>query len=393
MQLRAPAAILAGTVLAVLLLRLTFVRSDADSHLARRTWAGHPAVLTTTTMREVGLAAAAGANPSAATLQQLQSLVNKAPLSPEPFLVEGALAEKRGDLTRANQLYREARRRDPRSVAAHYLLTDLYLRTGCTEDGFRELAELSRLVPTATIQLAPAIAKFSHASGAADQLRRMFRSNSQLEQPVLAVLAQDPANADLILSVATETRTASGPAPAWQETLLDGMVTRGQYPKAFAVWSRLVGSNNTKGRGLFNPSFQPNNDPPPFNWSFSATDAGVAEPENGGLRILFYGRENARLAKQTLLLAPGRYRLAMQVTMDSGDARALGWSIQCLPSKTKILDLPLSRTGGSGTAADEFEVPAQACAAQQIELDGASEDSPATVDVRIGPLTLQRTGA
>lgn len=392
MKPRGLVAIIAGTVLAVLLLRLTIVRADPESHFAQQWSPDHPAVLAASAMRDVGLAAAARTNPTIATSQQLQSLVRKAPLSVQPFLVEGAVAEKQGNLRHADQLYREARRRDPRSIAAHYLLTDLYLRTGQTEAGIRELAELSRLVPSATIQLAPAIAKFSHSSGAADQLRRMFRSNPYLEQPVLAVLAQDPANAELILSSATEIRTSSGPPPGWQETLLDGMVAQGQYQQAFVTWSRLVGLTNTNARGLFNPAFQPNNAPPPFNWSFSATDAGVAEPENGSLRVLFYGRENASLAKQTLLLQPGRYRLGMQVTSDSGDRRALDWSVQCLPAKTKILDLPLSRTDGSGMGAGEFEVPAQGCPAQQIELDGTSEDSPSTVDLRIGQLALQRTG-
>lgn len=392
MQLRGAAAIFAGTVLAILLFRLTIVRANPESQWAQQIWAGHPSVLTTTSMREVGLAASAGHNPSDATEHKIYQLARKAPLAAEPFLVEGALAEKRGELTAAGQLYREASRRDPRSVAAHYLLTDLDLRTGRTEDGIRELAELSRLVPTATSQLAPAIAQFAHSPGAADQLRNMFKSNPLLEQPVLSVLAEDPSNADLILSVATRTRSATGTPPNWQEKLLDGMVAKGQYSQALATWSRLVDGGDKSVAGLFNPAFHPSDAPPPFNWSYGATEAGVAEPENGSLQILFYGRENASLAQQTLLLPPGRYRLAVPVTAASGDPRTLAWSIDCLPGKSKILDLPLSQNGGSGTVTGEFEIPAQGCSAQQIELDGTGEDSPTTVDLRIGPLALQRTG-
>jgi hypothetical protein len=391
MRLRGAAAIFAGLVLAALLLRLTIGRADPESRWAQRIWAGHPSVLTATSMREVGLAAAAGRNPSSATLHKIYQLMLKAPLAVEPFLVQGALAEKRGEFAVASQLYREASRRDPRSVAAHYLLTDLYLRTGRTEDGIRELADLSRLVPAATLQLAPAIAKFSHSPGAADQLRNIFASDPLLEQPVLSVLAEDPSNADLILSV-TRTRSAAEPPFDWEEKLLDGMVAQGQYAQAFATWSRLAGSGAGGGVGLFNPAFRPSNAPPPFNWSYGATDAGVAEPENGSLRILFYGRENMSLAQQTLILPPGRYRLAVPVTTASGDSRTLAWSINCLPGKSRILTLPLSQNGGSGMITGEFEVPAQGCGAQQIELDGAAEDSPTTVDLRIGPLTLQGTG-
>ena len=338
------------------------------------------------------MAAAAGVNPPKATLEKIKQLARESPLSAEPFLVAGALAEKRGALEPAGQLYQEAVRRDPRSLAAHYLLADLDLRTGQTEGGIRELAELSRLAPATSVQLVPAVAKFSHSPGAADQVRRMFRSNPALEEPVLSVLAQDPANAEFILSVATRTPERSGPSPAWREILLDGMIAKGQYTQAFAIWSRLTGSSSTNGTGLFNPAFRPSNDPPPFNWSFSATDAGVAEPENGSLRVLFYGRDNTSLAKQIMLLPAGRYRLAMPVTANSGDPHAIGWSIECLPAKTGILQLPLSRIRGSEMVAAEFEVPAQGCEAQQIELDGVSEESPATVDLQIGPLTLQRMG-
>jgi tetratricopeptide (TPR) repeat protein len=393
MRLRGAAAIFAGTVLAVLLLRLTIDRADPESHWAQQIWANHPTALTAASMREVGLAASAGHNPSSATLLKIDQLAREAPLALEPFLVKGALAEKRGELTVAAQLYREASQRDPRSVAAHYLLTDLYLRTGRTEEGIRELAELSRLVPTATSQLAPAIAKFSHSPGAADQLRNIFESNPLLEQPVLSILAEDPSNADLILSVATKSWSATEPPPDWEQKLLNGMVAQGQYAQAFATWSYLTGSGEKGSAGLFNPAFRPSNAPPPFNWNYGGTDAGVAEPGNGSLQILFYGRENATLAQQTLLLSPGKYRLAVPVAAASGDPRALAWSIDCLPSKSKILNLPLSQNGGPGTVTGEFEVPAQGCNAQQIELDGTGEDSPTTVDLWIGPLTLQRAGS
>jgi hypothetical protein len=158
------------------------------------------------------------------------------------------------------------------------------------------------------------------------------------------------------------------------------------------VWSRITGQK-VEGSGVFNPAFRRTNAPPPFNWNYPATDAGVAEPENGGLRILFYDRENANLAQQIIILPPGRYLLTVPLATNSGNPQTLAWSIQCLPGKSKILNLPLSPRGGSGTVAGEFDVPAQGCAAQQIELDGNAEDSPTTADVQIGPLTLHRIGA
>lgn len=389
-RLRGFAALGIGIILAFLLLRLALVQADPESPLARGLWPEHPAVLTATSMRQVGLAAAKGANPPAIALADLQRLMREAPLAVEPFLVQGAIAEKQGRFGRAAELYREALRRDPRSIAGHYLLTDLDLRTGETAEGIAGLAELSRLVPASSAQLAPAIAQFARSPGAATQLRRIFRSNPLLEQPVLALLAGDPANADLILSVASQPNGGSGAAPAWQQKLLDAMVAQGQYRAAYSVWTKIAG-NSGSGGGLFNPGFRRIDAPPPFNWNFASSDAGVAESENGSLRILFYGRDNAALARQVLLLPPGGYRLAAPVTISSGTAGALAWSVTCLATKKQILNLALPG-GGSTTVTGAFEIPAQGCEAQQIELDGLMEESPQTSDLRIGSLTLQRTG-
>lgn len=392
MRTSAVAASLVGIVLAVLLLRLAIVRADPESHWARQVSPEHPSVLAATAMREVGVAAAQRAIPSNLTLKRIRELAHNEPLSVYPFLVEGAIAEKEGALNRAEQLYGAALRLQPRSAAAHYLLTDLYLRTGDTANGMREIAELSRLVPGGSVQLVPALAQFARSPGAADQLRRIFASDPQLEQPVLSSLAADPANAELILSVAN--RTGSGPgeaAPEWEEKLLDAMIAQGSYEKAYAIWTKITGNRN--GAGLFNPAFRQTNAPPPFNWSFVSAQAGVAEPENGSLRILFYGRNNATLARQILLLPPGHYRLTVSVAAASGNAGTLAWAIICLPDRKQIFNLPLSGNGETQTLAGEFEIPTAGCGAQQIELDGTMEDSPETADLRIGALSLQRTGA
>lgn len=388
------AAGLLGSVLAVLLLRLAIAQSDPESGWARRAWPQYPAVLTATAMREVGVAAASGAEPASTTQQRLQQLEREAPLAADPFLVEGALFDKQAAAVKAEILYREALRRQPRSVAGHYLIADLYLRTGRISDGMREMAELARLMPASSIQLVPALAQFARSPGAADQLRQIFRSNPELEQPVLDALAADPSNADLILSVATRRGASStGAAPEWEEKLLDGIVAQGNYPKAYAIWSRLAGVPAGPPAGLFNPAFNRVAAPAPFNWSFDSTGAGVAEPENGSLRVLFYGRESVTLAGETVLLPPGRYHLKLAVNSASGTSGALAWSVICLPSKTRALDLPLPGTVGSQTLAADFIIAPRGCHAQQVELDGALEDSPQTSDLRISALELRKVGS
>src|SRR6187397_2157029 len=60
-----------------------------------------PDALTATAMVDIGRAAATSSAPDRLTFDRLQLAAAAAPLEPEPFLVQGALAEREGDLARA----------------------------------------------------------------------------------------------------------------------------------------------------------------------------------------------------------------------------------------------------------------------------------------------------
>jgi hypothetical protein len=123
---------------------------------------------------------------------------------------------------------------------------------------------------------------------------------------------------------------------------------------------------------VFNPRFRPGGPPPPFNWRYSSGSAGVAEPQTGGgLRVLHYGREDAVLVEQLLLLGPGRHRLRQNA---DGPTPNLQWSLSCLPS------------GGTQDGPD-FTVSAS-CPAQQLQMRGTGADTAATTDVLIRSVTL-----
>ena len=253
----------------------------------------------------------------------------------------------------------------------------------------RDRTESFRLVAGATgdgvmrAQFAPALATFAHAPGAVPQLRRFFRSSPEFEPLVLDALANDAGNADLILTLASP---AGGSPQPWQAKIVGALVDKRQYAKAIAVWRRVAGVSGG-GSGLLNPGFEDIGAPPPFNWSF-ATRGGVAEPAgNGRLDIIYYGREDAVLAQQMLLLSPGQYRLGLEVSGQAGDGSGVAWSVSCLPENKVIFSLPLKR--GQRGAAGVFAVP-QGCPAQRLELLGTIGEFPQSIDFSIGGLRLQR---
>lgn len=380
-----------ATLLAVEVARLTAAQGLVDSRpeLAARLAPNAPAVLDATAMAGVGAAAAAGRLPDERTMAHLNELARVAPLDSRPLLVEAAIAQKEGDLRRAEQLLIEARRRDPRSTAARYLLSDVWLRQGRIADGLSELAVLSRLFRGSAMQLVPALSSYAKTPGAARELRQVLSSNPQLKVPLLNALAADPANARLIQELNEGTaRKPSEPPPAWQGVLLEGMIRNGEYGQAQAYWRQLSGVAESHKPLLFNGEFRKLAAPPPFNWRFTSTGAGFAEPGDGSMRVLHYGREAVSLASQLLLLRPGNYRFSVAVQGDAAPG-ALAWTISCVPSRKSLLQMVVGRSGGQTAS---FAVPAD-CPAQRLELLGRASEMPEESDVRLGPASIERIGA
>lgn len=378
-------------LLAAEVARLTVASAVADENPERATGLAPsaPAALVSIAMRQVGEAAAKGGNPDETTFLQLRAVAASDPLRTEPFLVEAAMAERAGEYDRAKQLLLQARSRDPRSPATRYLYADTAVRQGSVLEGLQEMAVLSRLVPAASVQLVPALAQFAQTPGSHAKLAAILAQNPQLKYPLLAALATNPDNADLILTLAgPPAAKPDNDTLAWEARLLRGMIARGDYQRAYDLWRHFALLPAGAQPLLFNGDFRDVAAPEPFNWNYSGSSAGVAEPDSGSLSVLYYGRDDAVLAGQMLLLPPGSYRFESPI---SGKivAGALSWTIACVGAKTSLMDLSL---GGASAQSGTFSVPAEGCPAQRLVLNGHQEDSPEDSNVRIGPASIERIG-
>ena len=354
--------------------------------IAPRLWPGHPTVLTNWTMAEIGAHAARGQKPPPETLRKVETISNKAPLAVEPFLVEGALAQVEGRQEHAERLFLAARMRDPRSAAARYFLADRYLRTMRVSQALDEIAALSQLYIEARAQFGPALATFAKMPGGVPQLRRFFRTSPELEPFVLEHLSTDARNADLVLALwGRRPVDSKAPPPTWQGTLVRKLIDQGQFNKAYATWRLFSGVDRGAGT-IFNPGFHKMPAPPPFNWDFSAT-GGVVEPAPGDrLQVIYYGRQDAVLAEQLIMLAPGRYQLAMEISGPLGDAGEIGWALSCVPRAEVIFRLPINRKGRIGNS---FSVP-QNCPVQSLRLMAIPGPFPQSQEFTIGRLSLTK---
>jgi hypothetical protein len=277
----------------------------------------------------------------------------------------------------------DARWRDPRSPAARYLLADVWFREDKVTEALGEIAVLSRLIPGSAVGLAPALAEYARTPNARERLAPVLARNPQLKVPLLTALAGDPANADLVLALAGDDARSSDPEMrVWQSRLLDGFLGQGKYGQAYSLWRKMVADPIQGQRLLFNGNFRQLAAPPPFNWDFYSGSAGVTEATDGHLRIMFYGRESAILASQTLLLPAGRYRLQAPLS-GTAPRRTLLWTLTCLPGSEELASI--DATSGAGS----FTVPPK-CEAQGLRLVGQIEDMPIDSDVVVGPVLIER---
>jgi hypothetical protein len=354
--------------------------------IAPRVWPSHPTLLTNRTMAEIGAHAARGQTPPPETLREVDVIADKAPLAAEPYLIKGALAQVAGRQDYAERLFLAARLRDPRSAAARYFLADRYLRTNRIAPALAEIAALSRLYVEARAQFGPALATFAKMSGGVPQLRRFFRTSPELEPFVLSDLAMDARNADLVLALwGKRPVDPKAPPPDWQGRLIRKLIEQGQFAKAYATWRLVAGVDRGAGT-IFNPGFRKMPAPPPFNWDFSAT-GGVAEPGPGDrLQVIYYGRQDAVLAEQLLMLAPGRYQLGMDISGPLGDGGELAWTLSCVPRPEPIFRLLINRRG---RIAGKFSVP-QNCPVQSFRLTALPGPFPQSQEFAVGGLGLIR---
>ncbi|WP_458388853.1 hypothetical protein [Sphingomonas sp. F9_3S_D5_B_2] len=364
-------------------MRNAFVAQYAETRPQRAlaAWHSNPRAELWASLTQIAAATRAQQQVRPDVLEDVRDAARKAPLAAEPFLVRGVQARVAGDESLAARAFLAAELRDGRSVPARYFLADHYLRTGDAPRGLREVAVLARMIPDGIAALSPYVATYARESRNLPELHALFRSDPQIEDATLGVLATDPANSDLILQLATPRRT--GQARPWADRLLLALVKSGDYAKAADVWTSVAQVKRAPGALIYDTAFKDAAAPAPFNWTLTASAAGLAERQGGGrLHVLYYAQEDGVLATQLLRLAPGKYRIAMQVSGQAGGT--LGWTVTCANAQTPLLGVRLAPRINSS-----FEVPA-GCTAQWLQLAGTAPELPQSVDVTISGLRLTR---
>jgi hypothetical protein len=377
---------LVAVMLAVVVVRNAAVDAlyEARPDAAARVWPRHPAIEASRTMIGIARAAAARRAVDPNVFLDMVDAARKAPLMPEPFLVRGVQAQVAGKPDVAEQAFRAAEQRDPRSLPAHYFLAEQYFRSGNASRGLAEVAMLVNLAPNGVGSAAPFVASYARDRTHWPSLRSIFRRNPAVEDATLIALAADPANTEIVRALASPDRTTA--ASPWLPVLLGSLTTAGQYGRAKAVWSWAARVGSDASALLFDADFSRPKLPPPFNWALTSSTVGLAERQPGSrLHVMFYGQEDGVLARQLLVLPAGAYRMSLRLVGDPAQVRAISWSLKCANAQEAAAAVRLDVAAARGWA---FNVPAN-CPAQWLELSGRSSDLSQESDFAITGLRLE----
>jgi hypothetical protein len=330
-----------------------------------------------------------------AAIQSLQ----KNPLAEEPFLVASIEALKRGDEREAQLLLTEVRKRNPRSRIGRILLLDRHLRAKRVQQAAIEITGIGRLMPASKDVLVPELARFAADPKTRPALAAVLDTNQDMKRKLLEHLAGNGTDPDLVLELAGNlgVGTRPGDAPHWQNLLLTRLVDKGDLTEARQLWRRFAGASPPKvDQPVYDPGFQRLPGPAPFNWQFTSSPAGVAEPtKDQALQVEYYGRVDADFASQLLTLQPGQYQIAFRATGDSPEKGSrLSWRLVCQPSKVEVAAVPIGELSYAPKAiSSRFAVPRVGCAGQWLRLVGTPAEFPTAQSVTIRDLEIRKAGA
>ena len=381
-------AILVALVIAAQVVRNAAVEdlSPLRPEKAARLWATHPAVEISLGLAQIGRSARARHPVDAQTFAMIDDAAVKSPLSSEPYLVRGVQENLAGDREAASRAFVAAQWRDPRSLPAAYFLADYYFRSGRVLLGLEQTTLLARLSPGGAMAVAPFVAAYARNPSNWPQMRSLFRSQEGFEDQVLTVLARDPANTGAILALADPAHRR--PNSPWLPTLLQSLVSSGDYARARSIWSS-VGGGNAGGQLIYDSTFSNPAASTPFNWALASSTIGLAERQAGKrLHVIFYGNDDGVLASELLVLPQGSYRMQMQIVGAPVHPETLHWSVRCDKAEDPISTAAVADVASRGW---DFQVPAN-CPAQWLELSGRSGDISQQSEVVITGLTLSPAG-
>lgn len=331
-----------------------------------------------------------------------------APFNARALRVRGLAAARTGATEQADQLLTLAGNWSLRDDPAHAWLVERRLRQGSYGSAFAHADTLARrrrdlheqvfnLFSTAAIQDPRALPPLVRLLAANPPWRPAYLGSVQRREGADALL--------MSLGIALQSTPSPLSDPELSRIYRSWSLER-RYPAIRALRAAL--ERPSPDPAVQNGDFATpsENQSPPFNWTLGTAAGLMAEiveddlqPGNLALRVSSNGYRQTTIARQLLLLVPGRYQLSGRYRPENVSVTAFEWSIRCVEGAPPLIIVRLPRADsepGRWTAfASELTVP-NGCTAQHLLLQPRVYDrqAPLTVwfdDISIAPAAASQS--
>lgn len=339
--------------------------------------------------------------PSAADLAFASQIAVRQPLAALPYFIVGATRGADG-VQNARALNALALQRDPRlrpawawRVADRAKANDVSATTSA-------LIRLAVLSPDAG-PVWSMIAQLSADPAARKEIKAEIKRGAPWRDGYLATLSASAVDRAIVFEMlesagkhAPVTNVAPPPGtPDDRRAFLAQMITQRDYQRAYLAWVQWLPTASQAAVGhVFDGDFKGAAALPPFTWELADGAGGTAaiDPASG-LSIDYSGSDGAILAKQMVLLQPGRYRLVTQAKFEpvsnENGAAPLSWTLTCVTEGTVLNELAVPFDGNTKRVASApFEIPA-GCDAQSLSLKVNSADFAKRLSGAVRSVTLE----
>src|SRR5262245_57843057 len=248
------------------------------------------------------------------------------PVDSRALSLLGLVAERKGDLARAEALMSLAAARSWRNFAPHVWLFAQAVRRGKFEEALAQADGLLRVSPQYEETIFPVLTLFGTDPAALAALEKALAANPPWRRWFLGGAIVNGAN-DRLMTQLYQALIHSRQPPTADEMkpYLDRLILAGRFEEAYQAWRARSSPAETAGRYPYNGNFEAPLDGLPFNWVFdsiSGAEIQITEaPDRGNsraMRVQFSGAR-ARFGRlgQLLMLASGSYDLELAIKASS----------------------------------------------------------------------------
>jgi hypothetical protein len=301
------------------------------------------------------------------------------PLDSRALSLLGLVAERKGDLARAEVLMSVVAARSWRNPAPHVWLFAQAIRRGKFEEALVQADGLLRVYPRDSTTIFPILTLFGTDPVGLAALEGALAANPPWRGSFLGEAVVNGANDRLMTQLYQSLiRSSQPPTVDEMKPYLNRLTQIGRFEEAYQDWRATSSPADTPVRYLYNGNFEAPLDGLPFNWVFdfiSGAEIQITEaPDRGNRRAMHvqFSGARAKLGRvgQLLMLTPGSYDLELAVKASGlRSERGLVWQVSCAESGVMLTETnPVTGTTSWTDLKVKFSVPPSDCRAQWLKL-------------------------